>query len=163
MSQWLAVAAVASGGALGSVLRFLVGTWFLQRVGPGFPWGTFTINVSGSFAIGLVLQMAQTRIGLNPYARLFLAAGVLGGYTTFSTFAYETFLLSREAFTLQSLWYAFGSVLAGVAAAYLGRRAGARRVFIARLLRTARRTATFRYRSPERPRSARAAGGCRRA
>jgi fluoride exporter len=120
VSQWSAVAIVAGGGALGSVARFVVGSWFLQRFGPGFPWGTFTINVSGSFAIGLLLQIAQTKVGLSPYARLFLTTGVLGGYTTFSAFAYETYLLSRDAFTLQSVCYGFGSVLAGVAAAYIG-------------------------------------------
>ncbi len=120
MNQWAAVAAVAIGGALGSVLRFVVGTFFLQRVGAGFPWGTFVINISGAFAIGIVMQLAQTRIGLNPYARLFLATGILGGYTTFSAFAYETYLLSRDALSLQSVWYGFGSVLAGVAAAFLG-------------------------------------------
>lgn len=120
MNQWLAVAAVAGGGAIGSVLRFLVGTWFLQRLGPGFPWGTFAINVSGSLLIGIVLQLAQARIGLSPYARVFLATGILGGYTTFSAFAYETYLLSRDAFSAQSLWYGAGSVLAGVAAAYAG-------------------------------------------
>lgn len=120
MSQWIALALVAGGGALGSVARFLVGTWFLQRVGPGFPWGTLTINVTGSFVIGLVLQLAQTKAGLSPYARLFLTTGVLGGYTTFSAFAYETYVLSRDAFTLQSVWYGFGSVAAGVLAAYAG-------------------------------------------
>ena len=120
MNQWLAVAAVATGGALGSVLRFAVGNWFFQRSGPGFPWGTFTINVSGALLIGIVMQLAQTRIGLGPYARLFLATGILGGYTTFSAFAYETYLLSRDGFSMQSLWYGFGSVIAGVAAAFLG-------------------------------------------
>jgi CrcB protein len=120
MNDWLAVAAVASGGAIGSVLRFLVGAWFLQRMGPGFPWGTFTINVSGALLIGIVMQLAQTRVGLSPYARLFFATGILGGYTTFSAFAYETYLLSRDAFSMQSLWYGFGSVLAGVAAAFAG-------------------------------------------
>jgi len=120
LNQWAAIAAVALGGALGSVLRFLAGTWFLQRVGPGFPWGTFAVNVSGAFAIGVVMQLAQTRIGLNPYARVFLATGILGGYTTFSAFAYETYLLSRDGLSLQSVWYALGSVLAGVAAAVLG-------------------------------------------
>ena len=120
MNQWLAIAAVATGGALGSVLRFAVGTWFLQRSGPGFPWGTFTINVSGALLIGIVMQLAQTRIGLGPYARLFLATGILGGYTTFSAFAYETYLLSRDGLSAQSLWYGFGSVIAGVAAAFLG-------------------------------------------
>jgi len=120
MNDWLAIAAVASGGAVGSVLRFLVGNWFLQRVGPGFPWGTLTINVSGALLIGVVMQLAQTRVGLSPYARVFLATGILGGYTTFSAFAYETYLLSRDAFSFQSVWYAFGSVLAGVAAAFVG-------------------------------------------
>jgi fluoride exporter len=120
VNQWAAVAAVATGGAIGSVLRFLIGTWSLQWLGPGFPWGTFAINVSGSFAIGLVLTLAETRVGLPPYMRLFVATGVLGGYTTFSAFAYETYLLSRDAFSAQSLWYGLGSVVAGVAAVLLG-------------------------------------------
>lgn len=120
MNQWAAVAAVAAGGAIGSVLRFLIGTASLQWLGPGFPWGTFAINVSGSFVIGLVLQLAETRVGLPPYVRLFVATGILGGYTTFSTFAYETYLLSRDALNAQSLWYGLGSVVAGVAAVLLG-------------------------------------------
>jgi CrcB protein len=120
VNDWLALAAVATGGAIGSVLRFLAGTWFLQRVGPGFPWGTFAINVSGALLIGIVMHVAQTRIGISPYARLFLATGILGGYTTFSAFAYETYLLSRDAFSFQSVWYAMGSVLAGVVAAFVG-------------------------------------------
>jgi fluoride exporter len=120
VNQWAAIAAVAVGGAVGSVFRFLVGIWFLQRVGPGFPWGTFAVNISGAFAIGVVLELAQTRIGLNPYARLFLATGVLGGYTTFSAFAYETYRLGRDAFTAQTVLYGFGSVVAGVVAVVLG-------------------------------------------
>ena len=120
MNQWVAVGAVAAGGAIGSVLRFLIGTASLQWLGPGFPWGTFAINVSGSFAIGFVLQLAETRIGLPPYVRLFVATGVLGGYTTFSTFAYETYALSRDALSAQSVVYGLGSVAAGVAAVLLG-------------------------------------------
>jgi CrcB protein len=120
VNQWLAVGAVAVGGAAGSVLRFLVGVWFLQRTGPGFPWGTLTINLTGAFAIGIVMQLAQSRLGLNPYARVLLATGFLGGYTTFSAFAYETYALGRDALTVQSLAYGFGSVVAGVAAVFLG-------------------------------------------
>ena len=120
MNQWLAVGAVATGGAFGSVVRYLVGTWFLQRVGPSFPWGTLTINVSGAFLIGIVMELAQTRLGLSPYARLFLATGILGGYTTFSTFAYETYLLGHDGLGVQAAVYGFGSVVAGVAAALLG-------------------------------------------
>ena len=78
------------------------------------------MNVSGAFAIGFILELAQTRIGLNPYARVFLATGILGGYTTFSAFAYEMYLLGRDAFTVQAIMYGFGSVVAGVAAVFLG-------------------------------------------
>lgn len=120
MNQWTAAGAVALGGAIGSVTRFLLGTWFLQRLGPGFPWGTLTINVSGAFAIGIVMELAQTRLGLNPYVRLFLATGILGGYTTFSTFAYETYLLGHDGLGVQAAVYGFGSIVAGVIAAVLG-------------------------------------------
>lgn len=120
MNTLFAIAAVAIGGAVGSAIRYLVSSWFVARLGPEFPWGTFTINVSGSFLIGIVLQLAAARAGLNPYVRLFLATGILGGYTTFSTFAYETYALGASNLTLQSFGYAAGSVLAGVAAAYLG-------------------------------------------
>ena len=120
MQQSIAIAAVAVGGALGSVLRYLVSSWFLTRVGTGFPWGTFVINVSGSLLIGIVLQLALSRAGLNPYLRLFFATGILGGYTTFSTYAFEIYNLSTSAPPVQSVGYALGSVVAGVAAAYAG-------------------------------------------
>lgn len=116
----LAIVAVAVGGAVGSVLRYLVSNWFTDRLGPDFPWGTFTINVSGAFLIGIVLQLAAARAGISPYVRLFIATGILGGYTTFSTFAYETYVLGAGNLSLQGFGYAAGSVIAGVAAAYLG-------------------------------------------
>ena len=116
----LALTVVALGGAFGSALRYLVGQWFLERFGPGFPWGTFTINVSGAFLIGIVLQLAASRIGLHPYLRLFLATGILGGFTTFSTFAYETYALSSTVLSWQSLTYSLGSVFCGVVASYAG-------------------------------------------
>ncbi|MFN2461123.1 MAG: fluoride efflux transporter CrcB [Candidatus Velthaea sp.] len=120
MKPLLAAAAVALGGALGSLCRYFVSNWFARQFGPGFPWATFTINVTGAFAIGIVLQLAATRGGLSPYLRLFIATGILGGYTTFSTFAYETYALSSDAFSWTSIAYAGGSVAAGVAAAILG-------------------------------------------
>lgn len=120
MNALLAIGAVAVGGAVGSVMRYLVSTWFTDRLGPEFPWGTFAINVSGAFVIGIVLQLAAARAGISPYVRLFLATGILGGYTTFSTFAYETYILGTGGLALQGFAYAAGSVLAGVAAAYLG-------------------------------------------
>lgn len=120
MQQSLACAAVAAGGALGAVCRYLVSNWFLQRFGPAFPWGTFTINVTGAFLIGIVLQYAAIRTGFSPYLRLFLATGILGGYTTFSTFAFETYSLSSSQLSFSSIAYAGGSLIVGVAAAYFG-------------------------------------------
>lgn len=116
MNLPLALAAVAIGGAFGSVLRYLVSIWFLEKVGAGFPWGTFTINVSGAFLIGVVLELADTWAGFSPYVRLLCATGILGGYTTFSTFAYETYILSAGSFSITSVAYAGGSVVAGVIA-----------------------------------------------
>jgi CrcB protein len=120
MNPLYAIAATAAGGAVGAVMRFLVSMWFLARVGPGFPWGTFAVNVSGAFVVGVVLQLAATRSGFSPYLRVFLATGILGGYTTFSAFAFETYGLSAAGLNLQSFAYAAGSVLAGVAAVYAG-------------------------------------------
>lgn len=115
-----AIAVTAVGGALGSVARYLVTMLVVSRLGPGFPWGTFAINVTGSFAIGVVLQLAVTRADFSPYLRLFLTTGILGGYTTFSAFAFETYGLAADGFAVRSIAYAVGSVLVGVAAAYAG-------------------------------------------
>lgn len=120
MKQYLAISAIAVGGGLGAVARYLVSNWFLQVVGPGFPWGTFTINVTGAFLIGIVLQLAAAQPDFNPYLRLFLATGILGGYTTFSTFAYEIFHLGNTNRIVEALLYSCGSVVIGVGAAVLG-------------------------------------------
>ncbi|MBA3611275.1 MAG: fluoride efflux transporter CrcB, partial [Rubrobacter sp.] len=110
---------VAVGGAIGAGGRYLLGGWLQAQLGPGFPWGTFVINVLGSLAIGLVLGISG-RGGLSPGASLFLATGVLGGFTTFSAFSYETLqLLSRGAVGV-SLLNGFGQIFAGAAAAYVG-------------------------------------------
>ncbi len=120
MNTWSVIGLVALGGALGSVGRYLVGQWFLERLGPGFPWGTLSINVVGAFLIGVVLQSAASRIGLNPYLRLFCATGILGGFTTFSTFAYEIYTLSASTLPWQGVLYACVSVGFGVLAAFAG-------------------------------------------
>lgn len=116
-----AIAAVFIGGGIGAVLRYVVGSAFLQRFGPGFPWGTFAINVTGSFLIGIIAQLALTRsFGVTPMVRIFAATGVLGGYTTFSTFSLDTAVLVADGNALIAFAYAAGSVLSGLFAAYLG-------------------------------------------
>jgi len=121
MTDWRAIAAVAAGAAIGGVLRYLIGQIFLQRFGPGFPYGTLFINVSGSFAIGIVAQLALSQaVGLPPIVRLFAATGVLGGYTTFSTFSLEAITLIGEGGAIAATLYTGASVIAGFLAAALG-------------------------------------------
>jgi len=120
MRLGFALLTVAVGGAIGTMARYLIATWSIARFGAGFPFGTFAINITGSFLIGVVFALAASRIGMSPYLRLFLTTGILGGYTTFSAFAYETLTLGSEGEYLRSAGYALGSVVFGVLAAYAG-------------------------------------------
>jgi fluoride exporter len=113
--------AVGIGAGLGGVSRYAITSLFVARFGPGLPLGTFFINLSGSFLIGFISELAQTRVlGIEPLVRIALTAGFLGGYTTFSSFAFETRTLAGEREWLTSLAYALSSVILGVAACYAG-------------------------------------------
>jgi fluoride exporter len=116
----LQVLFVALGGAIGSAARYLVGGWFAVRFGAAFPYGTFVINVSGSFIIGFFLAFAQDRVSISPYWRLFFAVGFVGGYTTFSTFEYEAIRLLQDGEMLLAAVYLMGSVVTGGVAAIAG-------------------------------------------
>jgi fluoride exporter len=113
---------VALGGMLGSVLRYMVSIVFLskQAVGKVFPWPTFAVNIIGSLAIGLIIGYSIKQVNFNANWRLFLATGICGGFTTFSTFSYEGFaLLKNNAYTLFFL-YVLLSITLGIAATALG-------------------------------------------
>ncbi|MBV8491641.1 MAG: fluoride efflux transporter CrcB [Candidatus Eremiobacteraeota bacterium] len=113
--------AVALGSAVGGVARFLVGQLFVARFGPGFPYGTLFINVAGSFLIGVVAELAATRaFGIGPTTRIFLATGLLGGFTTFSTFSLDMITLAEDGAAFLSLLYGVGSLVLGFAVAYGG-------------------------------------------
>jgi fluoride exporter len=119
--DWRAITAVAGGAALGGVARLLVTQLVIARGGPGSSWyATAFINVSGSFLIGVVIETAQTRAGAGPLWRAFLATGVLGGYTTFSTFSFEALALFAGGFGVTALFYVAGSVVLGIAGAFAG-------------------------------------------
>lgn len=110
---------VMLGGAIGAGLRHLVGQAALARLGPGFPWGTLTVNLAGGLLIGLLAGWF-VRAGASEPARLFLAVGVLGGFTTFSAFSLETYLmLQRGEFGIAAL-YAGSSVAGSVMLLFLG-------------------------------------------
>ncbi len=119
--DWRALLAILAGGGIGSVLRYVVTLGVTQRLGPGFPYATLIINVTGSLIIGIVFELSQTRsIGMPTIMRLFLMTGILGGYTTFSTFSLDIALLAGERAILLSFLYAAGSVVLGLAAAATG-------------------------------------------
>jgi fluoride exporter len=89
------LALVALGGALGSVLRYLVTVAAVTWIGPTFPWGTLAVNLVGSFLIGLVQSLAVESLAISEETRLFLSTGVIGGLTTYSAFSYETVRLAE--------------------------------------------------------------------
>lgn len=114
---------VALGGALGSVLRYGLGAWVQGFWGPSFPYSTLLVNLLGSFLIGLVLRFSLEGI-LSGEGRLFLAVGVLGGFTTFSTFNYELLALVQGGEWAKALLYAGLSLFLGFLMVFLGYRLG---------------------------------------
>ena len=113
---------IALGGALGSVLRFFLGGVIASRFGDAFPWGTLTINVTGSFLIGLffTLTAANGRWQAGGDLRLFLMTGICGGYTTFSAFSLQTLVLAREGDWRRAGGYIVSSVALCLAGVWLG-------------------------------------------
>ena len=105
---------ICLGGAVGTAGRYLIGDWLMRVAGPAFPWGTLTVNVLGSFLLGLVMQLALSTDWISPTARLTIATGVLGGFTTYSSFNYETLRLLDGG-----SWLLAGANLAGTVAGCL--------------------------------------------
>jgi CrcB protein len=114
--SWVFILAVAAGGALGSVARYLVGIGFGQLLGSKFPWGTLFINISGSFLIGAFAGLFATRWDLPQAMRIFLTVGICGGYTTFSTFSLDTFTLIERGELAAACAYMIASVVLSVGA-----------------------------------------------
>ncbi len=120
MSDLLAIAAVGVGAALGGIMRLLVTTLVVARAGAGAaPIATFGINIVGSLAIGVVVGVIETRSGISPLWRLFFATGILGGFTTFSTFSLDALALGASS-AFPAMMYVGASVVFGVALAYAG-------------------------------------------
>jgi CrcB protein len=112
--------AIAVGAALGANLRYLVGVWVAVRFGTELPYGTFIVNVSGSFAIGIVLAVLMERLDVDPIWRSLLVTGFLGGYTTFSSYAWETLRLTDSGAVFAALLYVAASTVVGIGAAAVG-------------------------------------------
>lgn len=111
---------VAIGGSIGAATRYLVSTWAAERFGSNFPYGTLIVNVVGCFIIGAFMVLVTERVIANPYWRLLVAVGFVGGLTTFSSFGYETLKLVEDA---QFQWAAYNilsNFVVGFLATWLG-------------------------------------------
>lgn len=118
---------VIAGAGFGGLVRYLAGGWIMGRAPGSFPLGTFLINVSGSFFIGVLMTLLTEGSQPHPYLRLFLVVGVLGGYTTFSSLEYETLQAVRSGERWIELGYLAGSVVLGYLSVWLGAAFAARR------------------------------------
>jgi CrcB protein len=118
---------VVVGGAAGSLMRYVLGTAIMSRTGGRFPFGTVVINITGSFLIGLLMTLLTERLSPHPNWRLLLVVGFLGGYTTFSSFEWETFGLMRDGARWLGLLNVVGSVVIGYLAVWLGVAAAGKR------------------------------------
>ncbi len=112
--------AIALGGATGALARYFVAQQMTQWLGAGFPWGTFTVNLVGSFVLGLLAETFALAADASPALRGFLIVGLLGSFTTFSTFSLDVALLfQRDRIDLAALYIA-GSVILAIAGLYVG-------------------------------------------
>ena len=114
------ILAVAIGGALGSLLRFWMSTWVHSFAGRGFPYGTLAVNVLGCLAMGVLFVIFTERLSDNVVWRAGILIGVLGGFTTFSSFSIETFSLVEQGEHLKALTNAAGSLVLCVGATWIG-------------------------------------------
>ena len=112
--------AVALAGALGALARYELDGFISQRAHGAFPWGTFAINVSGSFALGLLFTVFTERLSVDSWIRSGLMIGFLGAYTTFSTLSLETYRLAEDGALGLAFANALGSLGAGLLAVYGG-------------------------------------------
>ena len=111
--------AVASGGAMGSLARYLTMSLVGRWTGSGFPWGTLAVNIAGSFLMGMVVELIALRYSVSQEVRAFFAVGILGGFTTFSSFSLDAALLIERGHLMMAFTYIAGSVVAGLAALFV--------------------------------------------
>ena len=121
---WQQLLVVGAGGALGSVGRFLTSEWLVRIAGKGFPWGTLAVNLVGSLLAGFLFAWLAGREGALAWLRLLLLVGVLGGFTTWSSFVLETLLLGRSGTAGMAWAYGSASLVGGLLLVWAGSHLG---------------------------------------
>ncbi len=111
---------VAAGGAIGASMRHLVGLAAFRLMGPAFPWGTLAVNIVGSFAMGVFIELLARRFGASSELRLFVTTGLLGGFTTFSAFSLDVAVLWERGAQALAAGYVAASVAGAIAALFAG-------------------------------------------
>jgi CrcB protein len=111
---------VAIGGAIGASLRHLTGLATMRLFGAGFPWGTLAVNIVGSFVMGAFVELLARRFGASNELRLFVATGILGGFTTFSSFSLDFAVLFERGTQAIAFGYAAASVIGALLALFAG-------------------------------------------
>ena len=110
---------VGVGGGLGALARYYIAGW-VQPAGATFNWGIFIVNISGGLLMGLIVEASALKLNLSPELRSFLTVGILGGYTTFSTFSLDSALLLQKGHYGLAAAYMIGSVVLSIAALFAG-------------------------------------------
>jgi CrcB protein len=114
------ILAIAAGGSIGAVLRYLMSTGIHSWLGRGFPYGTLTVNIIGSLLMGLLYELFLQRLSVSPEVRALLLVGFLGAFTTFSTFSIETINLIEQGDLIKAIINVLASVILCVLAAWCG-------------------------------------------
>ena len=118
--NYAVMATVAVGGAIGSVVRYLMAGWIQSAAWEGFPYGIFVVNISGGFVMGLLVELMALKWSVSLEMRAFLTTGILGGYTTFSTFSLDSALLIERGSYVSAAIYIAGSALLSILALFAG-------------------------------------------
>ena len=118
--QWGLLVAIAVGGALGSLARHFLSSGIYAAAGTAFPWGIFVVNILGGFFMGLIVELGAVKMNMSLEMRAFLTTGILGGFTTFSTFSLDAALLIERGDWLSAAAYMVGSVALSVGALFGG-------------------------------------------
>jgi fluoride exporter len=113
------VLAVGVGGGLGALARYYIAS-AIQSAGSAFPWGIFVVNISGGLMMGLIVEASALKLNLSPELRAFLTVGILGGYTTFSTFSLDSALMLQKGQYMAAASYMIGSVVLSILALFAG-------------------------------------------